>query len=71
LTDRRLDAGPETGPGVDSDDFAPGPLLAACHEWRVGAAEPRPTGSLTRGVPTMIIRGARCLEQIPAIKLAP
>ena len=40
------------------DVFAPNPLVAPCDAWPVRKPGPVPAGSITGGVPTMIIRGA-------------
>jgi pimeloyl-ACP methyl ester carboxylesterase len=53
----RLDASIDGRPSY-ADAFAPGPLIAACDGWPVGGQGPSPAGSLTGGVPTMIMRGA-------------
>ena len=40
------------------DVFAPNPLVAPCDAWSVRKPGPVPAGSITGGVPTMIVRGA-------------
>jgi pimeloyl-ACP methyl ester carboxylesterase len=46
------------GRAAYADVFDPGPLLTPCAVWSVGSSPPEPTGPITGGVPTMIIRGA-------------
>jgi hypothetical protein len=46
------------GRSAYADVFAPSPLMAPCDVWPTGHPDPAPSGPVTGGTPTLIMRGA-------------
>jgi pimeloyl-ACP methyl ester carboxylesterase len=53
----RLDASIDARPAY-ADVFSPSPLLAPCDAWGVEPSGPGPQGSITGGIPMLVLRGA-------------